>query len=567
MYYNHSNFVMNRIYSFDIFDTCVVRKCGTPANFFDILSKKIFCQEVDENERQDFIIARKTAEWNAYQENPKSNILDIYKHINYTHPALDSIDLIIKKEIELEKEVIVPVQSIKNKIQKLRAQGHSIIFISDMYLPQSILQTILIDVGIMDNKDSLFVSCDVGLTKHSGRLFEYIHNELHIPYRRWTHYGDNPIGDIKMPGQLGIHTTPINHTYSPYASSWNNRLFTQFNYGGIIAGLSRSIILSEPYYRRKSFITDLVAPLYCSFLCQIFEDAKSQGINRLYFCARDTYQLYQTAKVINVLYPDISIHYLFISRKSLKDGDKANRIAYFVQEGVASNKDKTAIVDTTSSGRTLYQINKELADNGYLQIKGYFLIKYDDQEITLPPSQYYTVLRQFYFIEHNKKSSLLTPNIVLIIENVFSSNNGCRTIDYQYDGNNVIPIFDKNLNEQDCKQDNLEEHQSYLTLLLQKFATNYVSFRLNDYSKEILHEIAIPTLTDFFYIPNPYYLDSLTDCYMMNHRHNRFLPYVKKESLLSIFINRGNDTIWPRASVLYSLSPWMRKIFIKCKLK
>ena len=47
-----------KISSFDIFDTCLVRKCGTPEGFFDVLSLRAFSNQPHERERQEFVAAR-----------------------------------------------------------------------------------------------------------------------------------------------------------------------------------------------------------------------------------------------------------------------------------------------------------------------------------------------------------------------------------------------------------------------------------------------------------------------------------------------------------------------------
>ena len=52
------------IYSFDIFDTCLLRKCGTPENFFDVFSLRVFNGEVEEWARQgEAVSMRRVRDW------------------------------------------------------------------------------------------------------------------------------------------------------------------------------------------------------------------------------------------------------------------------------------------------------------------------------------------------------------------------------------------------------------------------------------------------------------------------------------------------------------------------
>jgi hypothetical protein len=77
-----------KIASFDIFDTCVTRACGSSENFLDVLSTKVFLSEVDESTRQQFIIFRKKAEELSYSNNKKNTIYDIYNNFSYYNPKL-----------------------------------------------------------------------------------------------------------------------------------------------------------------------------------------------------------------------------------------------------------------------------------------------------------------------------------------------------------------------------------------------------------------------------------------------------------------------------------------------
>lgn len=68
-----------KISSFDIFDTCLLRKCGTPDNFFDVFSLRVFNGEVEEWVRQEFVAAHRSVEITLWEDNPNYTFLDICK--------------------------------------------------------------------------------------------------------------------------------------------------------------------------------------------------------------------------------------------------------------------------------------------------------------------------------------------------------------------------------------------------------------------------------------------------------------------------------------------------------
>ena len=53
------------IYSFDVFDTCIVRSCGKPDNIFRLLAEEVV-QDKDESRLRAFVIERKNAEKRPY---------------------------------------------------------------------------------------------------------------------------------------------------------------------------------------------------------------------------------------------------------------------------------------------------------------------------------------------------------------------------------------------------------------------------------------------------------------------------------------------------------------------
>ena len=114
---------------------------------------------------------------------------DIYRNLslesfpNLSKPALKRL------ELEVERENLSPVRQALDLIRNYRKKGKRILFISDMYLPSDFLKSQLRRFGFWEEEDRIYVSGEIGLTKHSGNLFRYIQREERILRCSWIHVG------------------------------------------------------------------------------------------------------------------------------------------------------------------------------------------------------------------------------------------------------------------------------------------------------------------------------------------------------------------------------------------
>ncbi len=311
---------MKHYYSFDIFDTCFVRACGSPHNIFDLLAYQVLGEKSEESLRMDFAAIRIEGERKARLHSGKKEVTltDIYDCCSFE--GLTSMDKqqIAVAEIEIEREQLVPVYSMLQKIEELHRIGESIYYISDMYLPQEFIHELLVEHGFWQSGDKLYVSCVSGKTKRDGSLFKQVAEENAIVYRHWHHWGDNRYSDYRVPKRLGIKAHLVNHKYAYYERYLLKQdYFPGFFVNQHMAGISKAVRLSFPDDVRYAFAADLIAPLYVPFVYSILKDASERGIQKLFFLARDGYILYQIAKKLEIEFPNIEIKYIYVSRSSL----------------------------------------------------------------------------------------------------------------------------------------------------------------------------------------------------------------------------------------------------------
>lgn len=308
-----------KTYSFDIFDTCFVRSCGNPHNVFDLLAYRIL-RDSSESLRADFALIRTEEEKNAriLSGQEEITLADIYASCDFSGLTnIPNIE-ISKTEMEIEREQLVPVYTVRRQIEELHRKGCVVYYISDMYLPQNFLQELLVEYGFWQEGDKLYVSSTYGKTKHTGNLYKHIAAENGLRFKDWYHWGDNRHSDYRIPRRMGIKASLIHHAYSVYERFLVRQdYFPGFFVNQHLAGLSRAVRLAFPDEPRYAFAADLIAPLYVAFVYHVLRDAVSRGIRSLFFLARDGYILYRIAKELEGEFPGLRMKYLYVSRSSL----------------------------------------------------------------------------------------------------------------------------------------------------------------------------------------------------------------------------------------------------------
>ncbi|WP_304322114.1 hypothetical protein [Phocaeicola plebeius] len=310
---------MPPIASFDIFDTCLIRKCGEANNIFFLLARKLYPTNLAKQEC--LYHWRKEAETITCKKQRKDNVSldEIYEN----YPSKRFIEYSAKQvkdtEILLEEESLIPNTKAISIISQKRKAGYQIIFISDMYLPSSLLQRILGKLNIFKPEDYLFVSCEYNASKRNGNLYQQIKEKIKPTY--WEHYGDNYYSDIYQASKYGIKPTLINTSFNKIENialkcikeNRNQQILSCF------IGFIRYTRLYGTDYNSsfRKFSSNFVVPIYCAYVLDILYKAYKENINTLYFLARDGWILHHIAKLFKENFPTIENKYLYVSRKSM----------------------------------------------------------------------------------------------------------------------------------------------------------------------------------------------------------------------------------------------------------
>lgn len=317
------------IHSFDVYDTCLTRVYARPGDvLYAVAHKALRKRQATKEAVHEVVRARMEAERAAravmeYDDLPLS---DIYHH--FIPPTELSItgDALMALELEMEAASVQPIPAIASHIEALRSAGKTIIFISDMYLPSSAIKAMLIQHGMAESSDPIYVSGDIGKNKRGGKLFQHVLKNLGVQPTDMTHMGDSEEADIVSAQALGIHavhtdTAILNPSEKAVALSKVNPCLSH----SLMAGISRVARQNHAQENEKTHLlrtiaADHIAPLLTTFTAWVLQDAIRQGIPHLHFVARDGQILYKIAEQLMACSPfnesDLAIHYIYGSRQA-----------------------------------------------------------------------------------------------------------------------------------------------------------------------------------------------------------------------------------------------------------
>lgn len=186
---------------------------------------------------------------------------------------------LLEVEVGHEKQIIYADPYIKAHI--LADRAHRRIFISDFYMPKARIYELLGHVGLAGHFHDGYVSCDVGLNKRSGRLFEHVQNLEGLVADHYHHVGDNGQSDVESPRRLGFSST----LYLPESEHVSRRDKEQRFHQRelLIAELSAD----EPSGREIRQFARTVAPLLIGFAVYLQEQVLARGLQHLFFFTRE----------------------------------------------------------------------------------------------------------------------------------------------------------------------------------------------------------------------------------------------------------------------------------------
>lgn len=542
---------MKDLYSYDIFDTCLVRACGTPDCISDIVARRIL-KEPSLSAINDFILIRKSGEGRARElfitsKKEDITLADIYSQCDFSSLTDISNNTIMEMEMMVEEEMLTPVLSIKEEIEHIHSLQQSVIFISDMYLPDVFIKKILIKTGFFVEGDKLFISGSIGKAKSTGNLFLHVQKILKADVRHWYHKGDSRHSDYEMPRNIGIKATLVSNEKSYYekkALEYNTSLSTLDI--AKISNLSCAIRLSFPSTPHYRFAADFIAPQMTTFIHYIMEDAMHRELQHLYFIARDACILYHIAQQFIHRYPTLSIHYLYASRQSLYQPNEYC-LPYLHQEGLT--RPHSAIIDMVGSRRCQQCINELFSQHGYDNVYAYY---YEVTPYRIMSSDEYNAM---YYQEKLAGSPHYHHASHPLFEQYFGITDQLRTIDYRQEVDKIVPEFENDLVATDYKRHIFTINIEVCTL----FAKHYTNLFITDPAR--CNNICFAVFSQFCHAPRREFLSALHNFFSTSSETEKE-PLLVKQSLFKIVFSKRQYLRWKQGNIIYNTGILYRPIIV-----
>ncbi|MCL6285257.1 hypothetical protein M3P21_17145 [Ruegeria sp. 2012CJ41-6] len=205
-----------------------------------------------------------------------------------------AVQALLDYEIETERQVLVVDPEMRDFLVMLRNQGKTLILASDMYLSEDLLRRLLIDLGLWDLFDHVFVSASVGVTKHSGLLFAHMDETLGLSDKRRFHLGDNWTNDVERPRAFGWDAL---HYFNPENERRKLELEKSEQFGAHLqARAARELLGQMKIDSARHGMLRLVAATFSLFSRQVLETAVAGGYDRVFFLTRDGTLFHELAR-------------------------------------------------------------------------------------------------------------------------------------------------------------------------------------------------------------------------------------------------------------------------------
>ena len=282
---------MQKVISFDVWDTLIKRKCNPEEIKLFTARYLLFKYEskIREEYRDSYIIlkTRNCIEFEICKENEKKGkdgecrIIDVFNDLQKKifKKEEDSIAIeLLRIEIEHEKKMIYVNEKVLDILEKYK--DLKMYCISDFYMDKNSLKEIL-DSTILKNRfEEIYSSADFLLNKKSGNLYKKFEEDLKISPNAHIHVGDNEFSDIQVAKKMGIETIQMEkygeHDFCPN----RNRKF-DFNLD--------SLKIKEASKREERLYNvgiDL-APLLYFFVNKIVEYGMRNNRSEIYYQTRE----------------------------------------------------------------------------------------------------------------------------------------------------------------------------------------------------------------------------------------------------------------------------------------
>ncbi len=186
-----------KVVSFDVFDTLVERDVELPKDIFRLTGKTVL------GDGDEFVLKRIEAEHKVRErsESGEVTLIQIYDELKSEYG--DKTEMLMNEEIAQEIRSCSAKTSMLEAYKTAIASCFKVFIVSDMYLPSSVIGSILSNCGIT-GYEKIYVSNEYDCNKISGELFKKVLAENDLSGKDLLHIGDSIKADYLGARKAGI---------------------------------------------------------------------------------------------------------------------------------------------------------------------------------------------------------------------------------------------------------------------------------------------------------------------------------------------------------------------------
>ncbi|NBD38189.1 MAG: glycosyltransferase [Verrucomicrobia bacterium] len=267
------------VLSMDIFDTCLRRIVPMPSSVFRMAAKR---EGADAARAEGFAeLRRATEEEVRHAAQADGRAEDIGLAEIYTALAgklgWSGEELARRRacEVELELALVRARPEALRLVNAARERGCRIVYVSEMYLPETVLRTMLEGAGLPVDEDSVFASGTRGRSKGSGRLYELVRGKF--PGKRLLHIGDNRASDGTAAASAGIPSRLVKPPTVVYKEELS----------GLLHRLAEEEKGEGDFWERCG--ASVLGPLVAAWTLWLERRVREERLDELFFLTRDGY--------------------------------------------------------------------------------------------------------------------------------------------------------------------------------------------------------------------------------------------------------------------------------------
>jgi FMN phosphatase YigB (HAD superfamily) len=316
-----------RAHSFDVYDTLLVRAHARPVDVLRAAAERAVPGPPERPGRAELV-----AELSRRRDEAERRALDrlgvdavgleaIYAELEGLRELGVDPARLRDAELEVEDEDVRPVRAGTDRVESARAAGRRVLFVSDMYLPAERIRTVLERLGVARPEEPLYVSGELGVDKRRGGLFDHVLREEGLRPDELVHTGDDPVTDDATPRSRGIAVEPLTSAkLDRFERAVVADLGVPRAVAARIAGATRAARATNapeggPGEQAASVAANVAGPLFASFVAWVLQTAREEGIERLYFVARDAQVMLRVGERLR-RDGDPEMRYLYGSRQA-----------------------------------------------------------------------------------------------------------------------------------------------------------------------------------------------------------------------------------------------------------